>query len=123
LTAEARPGQAESIRRQGGETTGRLALASLVEFGAPAARVVAGRLTGTRASGVQVRLADALAAIAERLPQADPDWCLDLGIAGRLARSDEAREAIARAIAALRRADERRRRPADRQRAVAAGEL
>jgi hypothetical protein len=91
---------------QGGETS-RLALASLVEIGAPAARVVAGRLTGTRAAGVQVRLADALAAIAERLPQADPDWYIDVGIARRLAASDEARKAIDRAAGVLRAASER----------------
>ena len=92
---------------QGGEATCRLALASLVEIGGPAARVVADRLTGTRASGVQVRLADTLAAIGERLPQADPDWYIDVGIARRLAASDEARKAIDRAAGVMRAAGER----------------
>ena len=91
----------------------RAALAALVQIGRPAAQVVAERLTDPCAHASRVRLADLLAAIGEKLPAADrADLHLDLGIAGRLAAGQGKRRAIARAVAALRRADEDPSRPA-----------
>ena len=86
----------------------RAARASLAQVGAAAAPALYYRLLGASGAGTQLALVEALAAIGAGLPTRDRiDLMLDLMIVAGRAADDSARQAIDRAVATLRRLNER----------------
>jgi hypothetical protein len=90
----------------------RSARASLEQVGAAAVPALYCRLLGARGAGTQLALVEALTAIGSGLPTRDRiDLMLDLGIVRGRAADESARQAIDRAVATLRRLNERASRP------------
>jgi hypothetical protein len=90
----------------------RAARASLLQVGAAALPPLYCRLLGARGAGTQLALVEALAAIGQGLsPRGRMDLMLDLMIVRGRAADGSARQAIDRAVATLRRLNERAARP------------
>jgi hypothetical protein len=93
----------------------RAARASLLQVGAAAAPALYYRLLGARGAGTQVALVEALAAIGAGLPTGGRvDLMLNLMIVRGRAADGSARQAIDRAVATLRRLNQRAARPGER---------